>query len=173
MVWTLRLVWLTLNSETSWTGKNYLIVRYFVIASLISRSLQRSSFIPCLCQTLYIFVKIRVEDAGVILWILTCCVWHFDCLTWTKSGQSSSRSGKLRISWPADAINDCVSSRAGIARSSRLFTIYMGKLVLDSSEWTQNSGMVNFLRKTRLPFAQICQFHLPKDGQENLKLMFK
>ena len=52
-------------------------------------------------------------------------------------------------------------SRAGIARRSRLFTIYMGKLVHDSSEWTQNSGLVNFLRKRRLPFAQISQFHLP------------
>lgn len=97
MVRTLPLFRLTLNSETSWTSKNYLTVHYFVLASLISRSLQRSSFIPCLCQTSYIFVKVRVEDAGVILWILTCCVWHFDCLTWMRSGQSLFRSGTLRI----------------------------------------------------------------------------
>ena len=162
MVWTITYVWLTLNSETSWLSKNYLTVHYFVLASLISRSLQRSSFIPCLCQTSHIFMKVRVEDAGVILWILTCCVWHFDCLTWMRSGQSLFRSGTLRIFWLADIINDCVSSRAGIARSSRLFTTYMGKLVHDSIQRTQNSGLVNFLRKTRLPFAQISQFHLPK-----------
>lgn len=74
-------------------------------------------------------MKVRVEDAAVILWIPTCCVWHFDCLTWMRSGQSLFRSGTLRIFWPADIINDCVFSRAGIARRSRLFTIYMGKLV--------------------------------------------
>ena len=78
-----------------------------------------------------------------------------------RSGQSLFRSGTLRIFWPADIINDCVFSRAGIPRRSRLFTIYIGKLVHDSSEWTQNSGLVNFLRKRRLPFAQISQFHLP------------
>jgi len=90
-----------------------------------------------------------------------------------KSGKSLFRSGTLRIFWPADVIKDRVSSRAGIARSSRLVTTYMGKLVYDSSELTQNSGLVNFLRKTRVPFAQISQFHLPKNGQESLEPMFK
>ena len=57
--------------------------------------------------------------------------------------------------------------------TSRLFIIYLGKQVgprFRQINDKQNSGLVNFVLESCLPFVQICSIY-PKNGHKGLKLV--
>ena len=70
---------------------SWYLLCYFVPVILMWWNWQQSSFILCWCQMLSNCVPILHKLAGIMLWNPTCCAWHFDCLNWTKIGQSSFR----------------------------------------------------------------------------------